>query len=40
LRREFNGFVNRLEHGVLKNQRDSLRIFRLAAEIQWLCEES
>jgi hypothetical protein len=40
LRREFNGFVKRLENVVLENHRDSLRRFRLAAEIQWLCEES
>jgi hypothetical protein len=38
LRQKFNGFVKRLEHGVLKNHRDSLMGFRLAAEIQWLCE--
>jgi hypothetical protein len=39
LRREFNGFVKSLEHGVLKNHRDSLWRFRLAAEIQSLCIE-
>jgi phage terminase Nu1 subunit (DNA packaging protein) len=32
--------VKRREHGVLENHRDSLWKFRLAAEIQWLCEES
>jgi phage terminase Nu1 subunit (DNA packaging protein) len=32
--------VKSLENGVLKNHRDSLWIFRLAAEIQWLCEAS
>jgi phage terminase Nu1 subunit (DNA packaging protein) len=40
LRREFNGFVKRLEHVSLKNHRDSLGRFRLAAEIQWLCQKS
>jgi hypothetical protein len=38
--REFNDFVLSFEHGVLENYCDSLRGFRLAAEIQWFCEKS